>query len=78
MAGPWLRYRGHLQNISRNLLLGAINAFTGEAGIVTDSLNSNKCEVWKVAEHYRNKCGGSIIVAEDNYGEGSSREHAKL
>lgn len=78
MAGPWLRYRGHLQNISRNLLLGAINAFTGEAGIVTDSLNSNKCEVWKVAEHYRNECSGSIIVAEDNYGEGSSREHAAM
>lgn len=78
MAGPWLRYRGHLQNISHNLLLGAINAFTNEAGVVADALNNTKCEVWKVAENYRDKCGGSVIVAEDNYGEGSSREHAAM
>lgn len=78
MAGKWLRYRGHLQNISKNFLLGAANAFTGEAGIVACSLTNEKTEVWKAAALYQSKCGGSVIVAEDNYGEGSSREHAAM
>lgn len=78
MAGPWLRFRGHLQNISHNLLLGATNAFSKQTGKVTDYLNGECQEVWKTAEHYREECGGSIIVAEDNYGEGSSREHAAM
>lgn len=63
MAGPWLRYRGHLQNISENLLLGAVDAFTGKTG--------------PVAPRAR-ELGSSIVVAEDNYGEGSSREHAAM
>lgn len=78
MAGPWLRYRGHLQNISRNLLLGAVNAFTGETAKVKDQLNGQTAEPWQVAEHYREACSGSVVVAEDNYGEGSSREHAAM
>lgn len=78
MAGPWLRFRGHLQNISRNLLLGATNAFNGHVGKVIDSINGNETEVWKAAEHYKEISSGSIIVAEDNYGEGSSREHAAM
>ena len=78
MAGPWLRYRGHLQNISRNLLLGAVNAFTGETGHVKDAVNGEEGEVWQVAAHYRDTLGGSVVVVEDNYGEGSSREHAAM
>ena len=68
MAGPWLRYRGHLQNISQNLLLGATDAFTGMSG----------APVAQRAAELRDSEGGSVIVAEDNYGEGSSREHAAM
>lgn len=78
MAGKWLRYRGHLQNISKNLLLGATNAFTGETGTVVCSLTGEKTEIWKAAASYRDQKGGSVIVAEENYGEGSSREHAAM
>lgn len=78
MAGPWLRFRGNLQNISRNMLLGATNAFTGETGRVVDRTTSQTAEVWEAAARYRDQKGGSIIVAEDNYGEGSSREHAAM
>ena len=68
MAGPWLRFRGHLQNISQNLLLGATDAFTGMSGV----------PVAQRAAELRDAEGGSVIVAEDNYGEGSSREHAAM
>ena len=68
MAGPWLRFRGHLQNISQNLLLGATDAFTGMSGV----------PVAQRAAELRDSEGGSVIVAEDNYGEGSSREHAAM
>ncbi len=78
MAGVWLRFRGHLQNISRNLLLGATNAFTGTTGQALDTITGQTEEIWRVAENYRDQKGGSIIVAEDNYGEGSSREHAAM
>lgn len=78
MAGPWLKFRGHLPNISHNLLLGATNAFTGQTGRVTDALSGEEVEVWQAAIHYRDAAQGSIIVAEDNYGEGSSREHAAM
>ena len=67
MAGPWLKFRGHLQNISDNLLLGAVDAFTGKSGPVAPR-----------ARDLRDAGTGSIIVAEDNYGEGSSREHAAM
>uniref|UniRef100_UPI004027B709 aconitate hydratase n=1 Tax=Alloprevotella sp. TaxID=1872471 RepID=UPI004027B709 len=78
MAGVWLRFRGHLQNISRNLLLGATNAFTGTTGQTLNTLTGETEEIWKAAQDYRDHKGGSIIVAEDNYGEGSSREHAAM
>lgn len=78
MAGPWLRFRGHLQNISRNLLLGANNAFGNKTGIVFDQTTGKEVEVWQAATDYRDSKGGSVIVAEDNYGEGSSREHAAM
>ena len=77
MAGPWLRYRGHLQNISRNMLLGALNAFTGTTGTVTDALTGQDVEVWQAAADYRDAGTGSIIVAEDNYGEGLTSPAAR-
>ena len=78
MAGPWLKYRGHLSHISHNLLLGAVNAFTGFTGMVEDRLTGTDVEVWQAAAHYRDAGSGSLIVAEENYGEGSSREHAAM
>ncbi len=77
MAGPWLRFRGHLENISENCLKGAVNAFTGETNAVKNQVNGETTTVHKAALEYRNN-GGSIVVAEDNYGEGSSREHAAM
>ena len=77
-AGQWLRFRGHLQNISRNMLSGAVNAFGAEAGHTLNALNAATEPVWQVAAAYQTACGGSVVVAEDNYGEGSSREHAAM
>ncbi|MDQ3756956.1 MAG: aconitate hydratase [Actinomycetota bacterium] len=77
-AGPWLKYRGHLENISQNLFLGAVNAFTGEAG-------SGKCPVHgatepypEVARHCKENGVAWVAVGDENYGEGSSREHAAM
>ena len=78
MAGPWLRYRGHLQNISDNLLMGAVNAFNGESNHVKDQLDGNYKEVSSAAKDYKAHGISSIVVAEENYGEGSSREHAAM
>lgn len=78
MAGPWLRFRGHLQNISDNLLMGAVNAFNGESNHVKDRLDGQYKEVSSAAKDYKAHGIPSIIVAEDNYGEGSSREHAAM
>lgn len=78
MAGTWLRYRGHLENISRNLLMGAVNAFNGKTNAVRNALTGELTEVWRAARDYRDAGIGSIVVAEDNYGEGSSREHAAM
>lgn len=77
MAGPWLKYRGHLGNISNNLLLGATNAFGYETGKAKDAYTGEVKNISEVAKDYRTR-GGSIIVSEDNYGEGSSREHAAM
>ncbi|GAB4451064.1 MAG: aconitate hydratase [Bacteroidia bacterium] len=77
-AGKWLIYRGHLDNISNNLLLGAINAFTGEAGKTKNQLTGQYDEVAKVQRSYKSAGIGSIIVGDENYGEGSSREHAAM
>ena len=78
MAGPWLRFRGHLQNISDNLLMGAVNAFNGESNHVKCQLTGDYVEVSTAAKAYKADGLSSIVVAEDNYGEGSSREHAAM
>lgn len=78
MAGPWLRFRGHLDNISNNMLMGAVNAFNGQTDSVVDQTNGNYGKVSAVARAYKAKGINSIVVAEENYGEGSSREHAAM
>ncbi len=78
MAGPWLRFRGHLEHISDNLLLGAENAFSGETGRVKDLLSGETVTPAEAARDYKRHGLQSVIVAEDNYGEGSSREHAAM
>ena len=78
-GGKWLKYRGHLSNISQNMLAGALNAFTGETGHGTDILTGEKgVRFPELAGIYQKKCGGFIIVGDENYGEGSSREHAAM
>lgn len=78
MAGPWLRFRGHLENISDNMLMGAVNAFTGKTNSVLNQLTGEYEAVSAVAKLYKSKGISSIVVAEENYGEGSSREHAAM
>ncbi|PSR53387.1 aconitate hydratase [Adhaeribacter arboris] len=78
MAGPWLKYRGHLDNISNNMLIGAINAFNGEANNVKNQLTGGYGEVPAVARAYKAAGVGSVVVGDENYGEGSSREHAAM
>lgn len=78
MAGPWLRFRGHLENISDNLLMGAVNRFNGKTNCVLNALDGSYDAVSSVAKQYKSRGIGSIVVAEENYGEGSSREHAAL
>ena len=75
---PWLRYRGHLDNISNNCLIGAINAFSGEANEVINQLTGDKSEVPAAARAYKAAGVPSIVVGDHNYGEGSSREHAAM
>jgi len=78
MAGPWLRYRGHLDNISDNLFLGAVNAFIDEPGKVKNSFTGEYGDTTKVARDYRERGIGWVVIGEENYGEGSSREHAAM
>ena len=78
MAGRWLKYRGHLDNISNNLLIGAINAFNEKANSVKNFTDNHYDAVPSVARSYKAKNIGWVVVGEDNYGEGSSREHAAL
>lgn len=78
MAGPWLKYRGHLDNISNNLLIGAINFFNEKANSVKNQLTGEYAEVPKVQRAYKAAGIGSIVVGDENYGEGSSREHAAM
>ena len=78
MAGPWLRYRGHLDNISNNLLIGAENAFNGKANAVVNQLTGEVGEVPAVQRAYKAAGVPSIVVGDHNYGEGSSREHAAM
>ncbi len=78
MAGPWLKFRGHLDNISNNMLIGAINAFNDKADSVKNHLTDNYDSVPKVQRVYKAAGIGSIVVGDENYGEGSSREHAAM
>ncbi len=78
MAGPWLKFRGHLDNISNNMLIGAINAYNNETNKVKNQLNGAYDEVPNVARAYKAANIGSIVVGDENYGEGSSREHAAM
>ena len=78
MAGPWLRFRGHLDNISNNMLIGAINAFNQKANEVKNQLTGNYEAVPTVQRAYKAAGIPSIVVGDHNYGEGSSREHAAM
>lgn len=78
MAGSWLRFRGHLENISDNMLMGAVNAFNDETNKVWNRLTGKYDTVSGTAKQYKAKGLSSIVVAEENYGEGSSREHAAM
>ncbi|QKG55960.1 aconitate hydratase [Hymenobacter sp. BRD128] len=80
MAGPWLKFRGHLDNISNNMLIGATNAYTGETNAVKDSATQGSpyVPVPQAARVLKSMGIGSIVVGDENYGEGSSREHAAM
>lgn len=78
MAGKWLKYRGHLDNISNNLLIGATNFYNEKINSVKNGLNGQYDEVPKVQRAYKAQGIGSIVVGDENYGEGSSREHAAM
>ena len=78
MAGPWLKYRGHLDNISNNMLIGAVNFFNKETNRVKNQLTGEYGEVPAVARAYKAAGVPSIVVGDQNYGEGSSREHAAM
>ncbi len=78
MAGPWLRFRGHLDNISENMLIGALNTFNDKTNSVLDPETKEYLPVPTLARKFKAKGLGSIVVAEENYGEGSSREHAAM
>ncbi|CAK1359146.1 uncharacterized protein RHO25_002555 [Cercospora beticola] len=78
MAGPWLKYRGHLDNISNNLLIGAINEANGEANKVKNQDTDNWDAVPAVARQYKKEGVKWVVIGDWNYGEGSSREHAAL
>jgi len=78
MAGPWLRFRGHLDNISDNMLIGGVNAFSGEAGKTTDQESGEVLAVPEAARRYKAAGRRWVVVGDENYGEGSSREHAAM
>ncbi len=78
MAGPWLKYRGHLDNISNNMLIGAVNFFNEKTDNVKNQLTGAYESVPKVQRAYKAHNIGSIVVGDENYGEGSSREHAAM
>ena len=78
MAGPWLRYRGHLDNISNNCLIGAVNAFGGKTNAIVSQIDGSIDEVPNIARTYKAAGITTIVVGDHNYGEGSSREHAAM
>ncbi|MEY3212780.1 MAG: hypothetical protein RIT28_3261 [Pseudomonadota bacterium] len=77
-AGPWLKYRGHLTNISGNLMLGALNDQTGENGVGVNQLTGERASHPDLAKQYKAAGQGWVIIGDENYGEGSSREHAAM
>jgi aconitate hydratase len=77
-AGKWLTYRGHLDNISNNMFSGAVNAFTGEPGVGRNLFTGEKKEFSAVARDYKARGLGWVVIGDENYGEGSSREHAAM
>ena len=78
MAGPWLRYRGHLDNISNNMLIGATNVFNDKINIVSNPLNGDQDTVPATARFCKAAGIGTLVIGDENYGEGSSREHAAM
>jgi aconitate hydratase len=78
MAGPWLKFRGHLDNISNNLLIGAINFANGHANTVKNQLTGEYGAVPATARAYKAAGKGWVVIGDENYGEGSSREHAAM
>ncbi len=78
MAGPWLRFRGHLDNISNNMFIGATNAYSGDTGKVKNIFTGEIKSVPEVAREYKAKGIGWVVIGDENYGEGSSREHAAM
>ncbi|MCC7301217.1 MAG: aconitate hydratase [Bacteroidia bacterium] len=78
MAGPWLKYRGHLDNISNNMLIGAVNFFNEKTDSVKNQISGQYESVPKVQRSYKAAGYGSVVVGDENYGEGSSREHAAM
>ena len=78
MAGPWLKYRGHLDNISNNMLIGAVNAFNNETDKIKNQLTGEYGPVPATQRAYKAAGLGSVVVGDENYGEGSSREHAAM
>jgi len=78
MAGPWLRFRGHLDNISNNMLIGGVNYFNDLTNQVKNQLTGEYSEVPATARAYKAAGVGSVVVGDENYGEGSSREHAAM
>ncbi|MGC9054375.1 MAG: aconitate hydratase, partial [Candidatus Hydrogenedens sp.] len=77
-AGPWLKYRGHLDNISNNCFMGAINAFNNKTNYVKNQITGKYGTVSEVQRFYKQKGIGTIVIGDENYGEGSSREHAAM
>jgi aconitate hydratase len=78
MAGPWLRFRGHLDNISNNMLIGAVNYYNEETNKVKNQVSREYAPVPDTARAYKAAGVGSIVIGDENYGEGSSREHAAM
>lgn len=78
MAGPWLKFRGHLDNISNNMLIGAVNYFNDKTDTVKNALTGEYGPVPATQRDYKAEGIGSIVVGDENYGEGSSREHAAM
>ena len=78
MAGPWLKYRGQLDNISKNLLIGATNSFNNSINLIKNKLTNSYEAVPDTARKYKKNSIFTLVVGEENYGEGSSREHAAM